>query len=971
MNKKVFTLLVAISLGSLQSGARDNNGRNRLLPVLSTESKKKEVNRDKVQGLSNTLIFTENAGQVKDQHGNLRKDIDFKVESPGVGVYIGDGAIHYQWAALTDIKNKEANSSGETRATATMRMYRMDVTLLGANIHATALTEQKQHYFEQHMKGNEMKRAYAYKKVTYKDVYPNIDWVFYFNADGKMEHDFVIHPGGKVSDIRLQYGGATKLKVNKDGSLLAQTPMGTVKEAAPRSFAGDGKHIASSFMLDNNVLRFRTAAYTGTLTIDPTLEWGTFYGGTGDDHKPNLANDPEGNVYMSFATSYSNSSVNIVTTGAYQLTRQTYYEDYSPFLVKFDSTGQRLWATHFGKSVETLYPRTAPSISCDPYGNVYIMADTMLAKFNAGGQFSWAKSLPGYVEMSYRVASIQCDPSGNVYMTGTAHAGQNAAFATAGAYKDTVTGDYDAFLMKYDSTGTRLWGTFFGGEGSEQNYGGFNPIICDPSGNVFLSGRTQSLNGIATPGCYQNTFGGQTDAFLAKFSGQGQLLWSTYYGGAGVENGGSLAADQLGNVFLAANTTSATGISSAGSFQDTLGGGNDFFVAKFNNAGQRLWATYYGGEGEEIYNYTGGVLDCDPFGNVVLYGFTNSPDGIASPGTYQENILSGGYTVFVAKLNGAGQRLWGTYFGGTGGGQIGGYASFFGPNSGGGDISCDAFGNIYISNSAGSAALVTTPGSYQPNWGGGYPYSMQHDVFLAKFSDCSIAIAGNITGDTTLCANAGTTIYSIEPVPGAATYQWILPAGWQGSSTADTIAVTPGSNGGLLGVVVSAACGGTDTVWQNITINAAPNPVITRNGNVLSTGSFTSYQWYRNNVEINGATAASYTVTTTGSYTVKVTDASGCTATSPVSEVQTLGIGAYNEADAIRVYPNPSGKLVHIASPVKVNITLNSIDGRQLLEQKDALKLDLGSYPEGMYLLKVFDTKDRLLKVVKLHKARQ
>jgi hypothetical protein len=970
MNKKIFTLLVAVGLGTLHSEARENSRYHRFLPALSTESGKKDGVNGKRHGLRGSPVFIENAGQVKDQHGKPRTDIDFKVESPVVGVYIGKGAIHYQWSALQQAEKRERSSEKEPGRT-TWSMYRMDVQLLQANVNAVAVTEDKQPYFEQELEGAGLKRAYAYKKVTYKDVYPHIDWVFYFNADGKMEHDFIIHPGGKVSDIQLKYGGATKLRLNKNGSLLAETPMGTVTEAAPRSFAGNGTPVPSSFALRNNVLSFRTGAYIGTLTIDPTLEWGTFYGGTGDDHKPNLANDPDGNIYMSFATSYSNPSVNIVTTGAYQLTRETYNDDYSPFLVKFDSTGQRLWATHFGKSVETLYPRTAPSISCDPSGNIFIMADTMFAKFDATGQLSWAKGLPGYTEFAYRTAAIQCDPSGNVYMTGIAHAGQNTVFGTAGTYKDTVSGGYDVFLMKYNSAGTRLWGTFFGGEGGEENYGGFNPVICDPSGNVFLTGRTQSLNGITTAGCYQSVFGGETDAFLAKFNDQGQLLWSTYYGGEQVENGGSLAADQVGNVFLAANTKSETGISSANSFQDTLGGGNDFFVAKFNGAGERLWATYYGGEGEEIYNYNGGVLDCDPFGNVVLYGFTNSPDGISSPGSYQENIMSGGYTIFLAKLDGGGQRLWGTYFGGTGGAQIGGYASFYGPNSGGGDISCDAFGNIYISNSAGPQAQVTTPGSYQPAWGGGYPNSMQHDVFVTKFSDCAIAIAGNIEGDSALCANTNTAIYSINPVPGAVSYDWILPAGWQGSSAADTIEVTLGSNGGVIGVVVVAACGGTDTAWKHVVINPVPAPVISRNGNVLSTGSFASYQWYRNNSEISGATASSYVVTATGAYTVKVTNASGCPATSAALDVQTLNIGVHSIADDIRIYPNPSGGLVRITSPVKVNITLNSVEGRQLMARQEATELDLGSCAEGIYLLKIYDIKDRLIKTVKLHKAKQ
>lgn len=968
MNKKVFTLIVGLAVGIAQVHARENKTGPVPFSTALSAGKKAAVKKPSAPLASRPLVFIENAGQVTDQYDRQRPDIDFKVESPGVNVFIGKGAIHYQWAASNAKKNEEQKEKRE--AGATVDMYRMDVTLLHAAVATAVVTEEKQTFYEQYLEGGSLKRAYTYKKIVYKDVYPHIDWVFYFNPGGKLEHDFVIHPGGKVSDIQLQYGGATALSLDKKGGLTAQTPMGTVKEAAPRSYTDKGEVIASAFVLQNNVLRFKTAPHAGTLIIDPTLEWGTFYGGTGDDYTPNVANDPDGNVYMSFAAGYSNVAVNIVTSGAYQLTRQTEFGDESPFLVKFDGTGQRQWATHFGTSHQ-LYPRYTPSISCDPYGNLYILADTMLARFNGAGQLTWAVGLPGYEEFTYRVAAIQCDLSGNIYMTGTAHAGQNATFGTAGTYKDTVTGSYDAFLMKYDNTGTRLWGTFFGGEGSEQSYGGFNPIACDAAGNVYLAGRTQSLTGIATAGGFQSTFGGVTDAFLAKFSGQGQLLWSTYYGGEAEENGSSVSVDPSGNVLLSAITSSTTGISSPNSFQDTLGGGNDFFIAKFNSNGQRQWATYYGGEGEEVYNYKGGTLECDIFGNVVLYGFTNSPDGISSPGSYQENIMSGGYTVFLAKLNSAGQRLWGTYFGGTGGSQIGGYYIFFGPNSGGGDISCDAFGNIYITNSAGPNAVVTTPGSYQPGWGGGYPYSLGHDVFLSKFSDCAIALPGSITGDTTLCNGATTATFRTAPAPGAVAYSWILPSGWTGSSTADTIQVIPNGNSGIIGIVATAACGGTDTVWQNVTIRAALAPVIARSGNTLSTGSFSTYQWFRDNQSIAGATNATHTATAAGSYTVKVTDAFGCSAVSAALVVTTLGINDPEAlAEAVHVYPNPSNRYVHISSPVKVNVTLTSVDGRKLRETRNATTVDIGAYAEGTYLLHIFDTKERLLKVVKLSKTK-
>lgn len=965
MNKKLGTLLVGLALCSLQGEARDTMSGSTTLAATLAQGKKTMPAAESIYSKSG---FIGNAGQIKDQHDRLRSDIDFRIEGKGVNVFIGSGAIHYQWA--TPRKNRKQDDK-EQQAQQAIDMYRMDVKLLGANSKAGVIREQKQVYFEQYLNGTSAQRAYTYNKVTYKEVYPHIDWVFYFNAGGSLEHDFIVHPGGKVSDIRLQYGGASSLKLGQNGDLVAKTPMGTVSETAPRSFTDKGSKVASAFVLDKDVLSFRTASYTGTLTIDPTLEWGTFYGGTSDDFSPDLANDPDGNIYMGFATRPGNASLNIVTTGAYQTTRMVAEGDESPFLVKFNSSGQRQWGTHFGRSATTLYPMATPKLSCDDYGHVFIMADTMFAKFNGAGELIWAKPIPGYWDMGYRSSAIQCDHSGNLYICGQSWNWINADYTTPGAYKTTITGDIDVFLMKYDSAGTRLWGTYFGGEGSEQNYAGYDPIACDAAGNVYLSGRTQSLTGIATPGSHQTTIGGDDDAFLAKFSPQGQLLWSTYYGGTNKEDGGSVSVDPDGNVYLAGMTTSTDGISTPNSFQDTLAGGNDFFLAKFNSSGVRQWGTYYGGEGEERYNFKGGILATDIFGNAILHGFTNSPDGISSPGAYQENIMVGSYTLFMAKLDPTGQRLWGTYFGGTGGSQIGGYIMFYGPGSAGGNISCDASGNIYIANSAGPNAVVTTPNGYQPLWSAGDPNAGMHDVFLSKFNDCAIRLPGGIKGDTLLCAGVTAARLYTQPATGAISYTWLLPSGWSGASNTDTIELTTNGGSGRVGIVATAACGGTDTVWQQVTTRPELNPVITNSNNTLSTGSFASYQWIRDGQAISGATSASYVATVSGSYTVNVTDAFGCTDTSAAVVVNTVGInGPHGAADEIQVYPNPSSKMVHISSPGKIRITLSSVDGRKLIDAKETSDIDISVYPEGMYLLQVTDMKGALLKTVKLTRTK-
>jgi hypothetical protein len=246
----------------------------------------------------NRLHFQENKGQVIDQYNHSRTDIQFSVGGNGMKVFIGDGQLHYQFSHVTNTKSfrgsllTSANADQQLEAPIT-DMYRMDVELLGANKNAQVITEQKQELVTRYYQSSFTQRngqakidkeivAAYYDKVTYKNIYSNIDWVL-FIKDGRLEYEFVVRPGGNVADIKLKYGGATNLGINNEGDLVATTPMGTVTEDAPVSFMADGRNVATSFKLTNNVLSFNVANYNGTLTIDPAITWGNYFGDIGTE----------------------------------------------------------------------------------------------------------------------------------------------------------------------------------------------------------------------------------------------------------------------------------------------------------------------------------------------------------------------------------------------------------------------------------------------------------------------------------------------------------------------------------------------------------------------------------------------------------------------------------------------------------------------------------------------------------------
>lgn len=224
-----------------------------------------------------------------------------------------------------------------------------------------------------------------------------------------------------------------------------------------------------------------------------------------------------------------------------------------------------------------------------------------------------------------------------------------------------------------------------------------------------------------------------------------------------------------------------------------------------------------------------------------------------------------------------------------------------------------------------------------------------------------------INGSDTVCGQSMQT-YSVPVVNNAGGYQWNVPAGWtiSGPATGNTINVMTGNTGGTITVMATNTCGNSTPIAMDVVVNPAPNPVITASGNVLSTGSYTSYQWFFNEVVISGATNSTYTATNGGGYRVRVVDANGCVDTSAVYNHSPVGIEDLELAASIKVYPNPAGAVLNISAPVSINIAIYSLDGRLLLQQKDAEHTDISSLAKGIYQVRISDKAGKLLKVEKL-----
>jgi len=671
-----------------------------------------------------TAVFEENKGQMKDQHWQPRPDVLFNGSAQGMHYYIRDNGMSYQLSRVESWKDEEDDrfdmpGREKRQVPDEMGTYRVDVAWTDFNPDFTVekgeALDGYNNYYNVPEGVEPALFVKQYESVTLKELWPGIDLRCY-STDGHLETDWLVAPGADYTQIRFEVKGA-ELRTDGEGHLIMGTPFGEIREGTLKVFQG-GRQLEAYWRLasltdSSGTVSFEVMGHDPMLAmrIDPVVRvWGTYYGGSENDYGYSCAMDGSGNVYLAGRTN-SNSSIAL---GGHQ---NVLMGESDAFLVKFSSNGVRQWATYYGgNGGEVGY-----SCATDSSGNVYLagqtnstnaiasnghqntlggFGDAMLVKFNSSGVRQWATYYGGGGNDYGRCCFA--DSNGDVYLTGHGHS--TSAIASDG-HQNVHGGSADAFLVKFNGNGVRLWATYYGGMGSE--FG----LHCstDSNGNVYIAGYTESANAIASSGHQNSHGGGIYDAFLVKFNGNGVRQWATYYGGNGADIGSSCSSDGAGNVYLAGHTESNSAIAFDG-HQNTYGGGTDAFIVKFDISGVRQWATYYGGTDLD----RGHTCAVDGNDNVYLAGMAVSVDGIASLG---HQNTSGGYAdAFLTKFNDSGVRQWATYYGGGGSDE-------------GHSCTIDGSGVVYLTGmTTGSTTAIASDGHQDTNGGGA-------DAFLVKFND--------------------------------------------------------------------------------------------------------------------------------------------------------------------------------------------------------------------------------------------
>jgi hypothetical protein len=287
-------------------------------------------------------------------------------------------------------------------------------------------------------------------------------------------------------------------------------------------------------------------------------------------------------------------------------------------------------------------------------------AREMHAKKPVGKTLAYAGYLGG--NTTDQAFSVAVDAAGNTYVAGST---ESANFPAVNALQPALKGATDAFVAKISADGKTLqYATYLGGSKLDVATG----IAVDTNGGVYVTGFTNSSDFPVTPGVVQNHLKGSLfDAFVAKISPSGALVYSTYLGGSYVDIANAIAVDSAGNAHVAGHTCSYD-FPTYKAFQPQLQGvppgcfsGQDAFVAKLNATGSAfVYSTFFGGsDGDEAK-----AIAIDGLGRALVAGFTASSN-LPTLG-FPLTPYRGGRDAFVARFASNGALEYASDYGGTG-----------------------------------------------------------------------------------------------------------------------------------------------------------------------------------------------------------------------------------------------------------------------------------------------------------------
>lgn len=625
----------------------------------------------------------------------------------------------------------------------------------------------------------------------------------------------------------------------------------------------------------------------------------------------------------------------------------------------------------------------------------------------------WGKRIGGTHDVfNYSVA---VDPAGNVYTTGFFQ--DTVDFDPgAGIFNLVSVGYQNIFICKLDSSGNFVWAKNIGGTGDAGGYA----IAVDASGNVYTTGSFRgTVDFDPGIGIYNLTSGGSSDIFISKLDSSGNFVWAKEMrdsiGGAGYDYGLSIALDPERNVYTTGYFFGTIDFDpdSLTTFNLASAGGSDIFISKLDSSGNFAWAKEMGGV-DESQAYS---IAVDASENVYTTGwFRGTVDFDPGSGIFNRTS-SGGYDIFISKLNSSGNFGWTKTIGGANwdGGQaiavdgsgnvyttgIFNGAIDFDPGPGTFNLTSTGIEDIYISKSDSSGNFVWAKriGGTGNDWSSAIALDASNNVYTTGYFNG----VDDFNPDTAtfIFTPSGIDIY-ISKLDSLGNFIWAKSVGGISSNYSESIALD-----GLGNIYISGFFNGYSTTFGSDSLINPDTTGATRNIFVAKLASCSAYftiyadtiphNWFALNHASGvapliytwdwgdgnnspGATP-SHTYNAPSNYNIclTITDATGCASTycdsstylyrsnssntiitiNVLQQTVTGIIQANINTLSINTLPNPfTNEITMKGTNAKGEVVLYDISGREILRQKtinDETKISTEFISHGFYLLKYIE----------------
>ncbi len=403
----------------------------------------------------------------------------------------------------------------------------------------------------------------------------------------------------------------------------------------------------------------------GVINGQTCSSFSTYFGGNQSDDIKSLGIDAQKNTYA-IGNTYSADLT--VTAG---LINDSYAGGYDGFVCKFDSCGLLLWNTYIGGSnfdsaeklaltldggivvcgyTSSLTTFTTNGCFQNIQGGSY---DCFITKISSNGQIIWSTYF-GKSGGDFAF-DVKVDTHNNIVIGGTTTS--TNLYTTSGSFQQIHKGNTDAFIAKFNASGQLLWSTYYGGNNSED----IHALAIDNNDGIIGVGGSFSTNLNTSAGAFQNINEGSAEAYIIKLDSSGARIFSTYFGGSGLDDAWGVVSDAFLNIYITGHTNSPNFDTTSNAYQTLNKGFNDMYLSKWSGSGALLNSTLFGGSGND--NAARLVLS-SPY-EITLLGKTESTD-IPLFGASTQTILAGSYDALIVKINTTSLTpIYSSYFGGA------------------------------------------------------------------------------------------------------------------------------------------------------------------------------------------------------------------------------------------------------------------------------------------------------------------